>query len=387
MHAKNKLTIAVIVAIIGLTTAGATVYTLLSGDAQNASTAITTKSGSTLNVDNGSDGIDWSALPTTEVTLANDTLDITKAGTYILTGDSTASVHVNTDGNVRLVLNGVSIKSTTGAAVYIENAETTVVQLADGSSNTLQDASTRSDESIDGALYSSDDLVINGDGSLTVKATFADGIVGKDDLNIDGGTLSVTSVDDGIRGKDSLTITGGTITVDAGDDGIKSTNETEEDKGFVYIKDGSVTISAGDDGIKAANEIVIDDGTVAVKKSIEGIESNRITINGGKVTVYASDDGINATTQGLGGDLMVTFTGGEITVEVGSGDTDGIDSNGDIVVSGGTIRVTNPGIGSGPATAFDYKGTATFTGGTIYINGEQVSEIPAEQMGGGGRPR
>ena len=76
-----------------------------------------------------------------------------------------------------------------------------------------------------------------------------------------------------------------------------------------------------------------------------------------------------------------------MTVEVGSGDTDGIDSNGDIFVTGGTVKVTNPSIGSGPATAFDYNGTAEFTGGTIYINGEQVSEIPAEQMGGGGMQR
>ena len=50
------------------------------------------------------------------------------------------------------------------------------------------------------------------------------------------------------------------------------------------------------------------------------------------------------------------------------GDTDGIDSNGDLIISGGTINITATG-------AFDYDGTATYTGGTIIINGTRVDKI------------
>ena len=51
------------------------------------------------------------------------------------------------------------------------------------------------------------------------------------------------------------------------------------------------------------------------------------------------------------------------------GDTDGIDSNGDINIYGGTINVTG-------SSTFDYDGSATYTGGTIIINGVQVDSIP-----------
>ena len=57
-------------------------------------------------------------------------------------------------------------------------------------------------------------------------------------------------------------------------------------------------------------------------------------------------------------------------------DTDGIDSNGDIIVNGGTISVTGN-------STFDYDGTAQFNGGTIYCNGQQVTTIPNQMMGGG----
>ncbi|MDN6486611.1 MAG: carbohydrate-binding domain-containing protein, partial [Ancrocorticia sp.] len=150
--------------------------------------------------------VDWDSLQTTEVTLTDDGLDITEAGTYILSGSTTGQVTVNTDGNVRIILNGATIESSDGAAIQVDNAELTVLELADGTTNTVSDASTRSDEEIDGAIYSSDDLIITGTGTLDVTANFADGIVGKDYLTIESGTINLNSADDGIRGKDSLVI-------------------------------------------------------------------------------------------------------------------------------------------------------------------------------------
>ena len=71
------------------------------------------------------------------------------------------------------------------------------------------------------------------------------------------------------------------------------------------------------------------------------------------------------------------MNGGNLTVEVGQGDTDPIDSNGNITVNGGTIKMTGQ-------TGFDFDGTATHTGGDIYFNGEKQTEIVNSIPGGGG---
>ena len=354
-----------------------TAYFLV-GSSDSSTTTQTTAS--TMTVDTASSDIDWSKLPTTNVSLTDSGYTIKEAGTYVLNGSSTGSVTVNSEGNVRIILNGVTINSTSGAAIVVAAANNTVIELASGTTNTVSDSATRSDEEIDGAIYSADDLFIQGDGTLNVTANYADGIVGKDDLTMTSGTLHVTAADDGIRGKDSVTIAGGTITVDAKGDGIKSSNDTDLEKGYTYIKGGTVTVTAGDDGVKGETRVVIDGGTVHIQSSVEGIEAANITINNGTIDLYASDDGINASADAMGTTLAVTINGGDITVEVGSGDTDGIDSNGDVAINGGTVRITYPS--TPPASGVDYTGTATFNGGTLILNGTQVSEIPAEQMGG-----
>ena len=328
-----------------------------------------------------STAVDWSSLPTTDVALTNDGLAITEAGTYVLTGASTGQVTVNTDGHVRIVLAGATIDSTVGAAIQVDNAEQVVLELADGTTNTVSDAATRSDQEIDGALYSSDDLVINGSGTLTVTANFADGIVGKDDLWIESGTINVTSVDDGIRGKDSLTVSGGTITIDAQGDGMKASNDTDLGKGQLTITDGDITITTGDDAIKAEQKIGITGGTIDVVTSVEGIEAPVVVLDGGDIAINSSDDGINASASALVTEgLSITINGGNPSIVMGSGDTDAIDSNGALTINGGTIDIT-------AQSPFDFDGAGAFNGGTVTVNGQQVTELTNQMMGGGGMGR
>ena len=324
------------------------------------------------------DDVDWSTLPTQTIELTNDGLSVTEPGTYILSGNTTGNITVDTDGYVRLALDGVSINSSTGSALQIDNAKKTVIQLVNDSENSIRDGATRADESIDGAIYSSDDLVFEGEGKLTVEAQFADGIVSKDSLWIKSSDITVTSVDDGIRGKDMLSISGGTISVNAQGDGLKSTNETDAGEGNLVISGGSVTIQSGDDGIKSEQKVWITGGTINVAKSVEGIEAPVIIIDGGDITVYASDDGLNAsasaiTTTGL----SITINSGTLAVTVGSGDTDAIDSNGDIIVNGGTITIT------APTSSFDFDGTGSINGGTVTVNGQTITTMPTQMMGGG----
>jgi len=203
------------------------------------------------------DDTNWDDLPTTEVTLTGEGLAITDAGTYVLAGSTTGQVTVDTDGAVRVVLDGATIESAVGPAIEVVSADTTVLEIVEGTTNTVSDAATRTDEEIDGAIYSADDLLISGSGTLEVTANFADAIVGKDDLTIESGTINVTSVDDGIRGKDSLIVVGGTIAIDATGDAMKASNDTDLGKGQLVISGGDITITTGDDAIKAEQHLSI----------------------------------------------------------------------------------------------------------------------------------
>ena len=138
---------------------------------------------------------------------------------------------------------------------------------------------------------------------------------------------------------------------------------------------GSLTVKAGDDGIHADVNLTIDDGDIAIDGA-EGLEATNIVINDGKIAINASDDGINAAQKSDETDVKVEINGGDITIVMGEGDTDGIDSNGDLIINGGIIDIT------GQSTC-DYDGKAELNGGTLIINGEETDSIPNQFMGGG----
>ena len=75
---------------------------------------------------------------------------------------------------------------------------------------------------------------------------------------------------------------------------------------------------------------------------------------------------------------MIEINGGNITIKMGQGDTDGVDSNGDIIINGGTINVTGQ-------STFDYDGTGKINGGTVICNGQEVTTLPNQFMGGEGQ--
>ena len=231
------------------------------------------------------------------------TVTITEAGVYVLSGtlgDGEIIVDAGDTDKVQLVLNGVDITNADGPAILVRSADKVFVTLTEGSENTLLDTGEAyaADESLssnlDGVIFSKADLVLNGSGSLSVNASYANGIVGKDDLKITGGTYTITAADKGIEANDSIRIENADITIDAGDDGIHTDTDDTAGKGYVYIASGTLTISAGDDGIHAATALVITGGSITVVTSYEGLEGDSIDITGGDIDVTASDDGLNA---------------------------------------------------------------------------------------------
>ncbi len=315
------------------------------------------------------------------VTVSGSTVTVTAEGTYVITGtlnDGTIVVDATKDDKVQLVLSGASIRSSDYAAIYVKQADKVFVTLADGTENTLSNGGTyvqRDENEVDAVIFSKDDITFNGTGSLVITASSGSGVVGKDEVTITAGTYQITAAKNAIRAKDSLAVAGGSFTLYASADGLHAENGDDDTLGSVYIAGGSFVIQARDDAIHANTILQIDGGSFTLTAA-EGLEATYVLINGGTLQISASDDGINAAKKSSLCTPTVEINGGDITITMGAGDTDGVDANGNIVINGGTIRVTGQ-------SAFDYDGTAQYNGGTIIVNGQQVYSIPNQMMGGG----
>jgi len=311
----------------------------------------------------------------TEITLDGESVTISEAGTYILTGtieDGQIIIDADDEDTVRLVLNGVDITCETSAAIYVKNAEKVIITLASGTTNTLSttgEFEADGDTNVDAVIFSKEDLTLNGEGTLVISST-GNGITSKDNLVITSGTYEIDAGKHGLEGKDSVAISSGTFTITCVKDGIHSDNEDDEELGNILIEGGTFTITAQDDGISGSGDVVIDGGTIDVTTSYEGIEGHTLTINDGDISIYATDDGLNAAGPS-GGDTMmaddtawIIINGGTIDIEAYG---DGIDSNGDLTINGGYITVSGPE--SAADGSIDYEGEGTITGGTLIAAG------------------
>ena len=305
-------------------------------------------------------------------------IHITSGGVYALTGSAsnvTIYVEAADDDKVQLVLDGVTITNAGAPAIYVKEADKVFVTTSGDSALSVTGAFAADGKTnLDGVIFSRSDLVLSGTAALTISSS-DNGIVCKDDLKITGGTYQISAASRAVEANDSIRIAGGTLTLSAGSDGLHAENDDDDTLGYIYIGGGSLTINAGDDGIHALSTVQIDGGTITVKAA-EGIEGTYIQINGGSIDIQATDDGINAARRSSACTPTVEINDGAITVVMGSGDTDGIDSNGNIIVNGGTINVTGN-------STFDFDGTAQYNGGTIIVNGQQIDYIPNQMMGGG----
>lgn len=306
-----------------------------------------------------------------------ENLTITEEGVYVISGSaSEATILVDAeDAKVQLVLDGLTITNSDFPCIYVKSADKVFVTTSADSSLTVTGSFSGDGETnTDGAIFSKDDLVLNGTATLTIRSS-ANGVVSKDDLKVTGGSYVITAASHALEAKDSIRICGGDFALTSGKDGLHANNDEDAEKGWIYISGGSFTIQSSDDGIHARSFIQIDGGSFSIT-AYEGIESTYVLINGGEIDIQASDDGINAANKSSAYRATVEINGGEISIAMGAGDTDGVDSNGELIINGGTISVTGN-------SCFDADGTVSFNGGTVYVNGQQVSTIPVQMMGGG----
>ena len=350
-------------------------------------------------------------------TVKGSKITITAAGTYVVSGNLTDGqiiVDATDKDLVRLVLNGVSLTCSSSAPIHVLNAKKVVIILADGTANKITDGESyiltdTEAEEPNAAIFSKSDLTFTGSGSLTVDANYNHAIFSKDDLKIISGTITVTAVTDGLKGRNYVAIKDGVIKITAGSDGIQANNSEDAAKGFVIIDGGTIAIEAGKDGIQAETNLLINNGSISltasddglhanttitinggsldILKSYEGLESAMITVNNGMISLNASDDGFNVAGGNDGsamggrpgqndftatGNYFLNINGGTIVMDAGG---DGLDSNGSITMTGGTVLVCGPT--SNNNGAVDYNGTFKLTGGLLVAAGSSgMAEAP-----------
>lgn len=307
------------------------------------------------------------------IELSDESVTITSSGEYVIQGtltDGQIIVDVpDTDTSVvTLILNGVDVTCSNSAAIYVKSADKVVLSLVEGTVNNFEDGSEytyddATEEEPNACIFSKDDLVISGKGTLNVKGNFNNGIASKDDLTITGGIINVEAVNNGIKGKDSIAVKDGDITVNAGADAFKSDNTSDTEKGFILIDGGSFKVTSGEDAFQAETCMKINGGTFDITTgegatttswnngddwgkpgmgmnqsssssdttSIKAFKAGcDITINGGTFNINSEDDAIHSN-------VSAEINGG--TFNIASGD-DGVHADDTLVINGGDITVT-----------------------------------------------
>lgn len=287
---------------------------------------------------------DGSTSTDASVLIDGQNVTITQAGTYQIAGtldDGALIVESAENAKITLVLGGVSIKNSTGAAIQIATADDVTIELAEGTTNVLQSGeevdiatATESEEASGGALQSKADLKIKGKGSLTVLGYLNNGIHCTKDLKIKNGNISVTALRHGIKGKNSVTVSGGMVTVTSGKDGITSDETENEEKGFVTIEDGEIIITSAGDGVSAETTLTVTGGVISIISGGGSANAQQKTDNMHDWWDFdnsASDDD-SVSCKGLKAGKAMMISGGSITIDA---QDDALHTDGDMTISGG----------------------------------------------------
>ena len=398
---------------------------------------------------------DWDSAGATRITLSGERANVAGGGAYVLDGsvviaqagryilsgtltDGSVIVSADSTSKVWLLLDGADISRSDDACLRVEQADKVFLTLAAGTENSMTSGAEYSETALNdntgGAIFSRDDLTINGSGSLTVTAAYKHGIDVNDELVITGGKITVDAPQDAIHANDGFCLEQAALTLHAGDEGVNVqgpeshlyiasgivdiesggaalkcasdmyieggsfTLDSQADGlhsgGSVTVTGGSLELRAGDDGIHADSAVTISGGSILISKCYEGIEALTIDVSGGEIELYPTDDGLNAnggfsfapgpgmfmqrvsgTDETANSDTWIHISGGSLTVvNANARDADGLDSNGDILISGGTIRVSLNASGSNDAIDYGSEsgGSCIVTGGELVACGSSA---------------
>ena len=289
-------------------------------------------------------------------------LTINDSGTYALSGsctDGSVKVKKGTTG-VTLVLSGLTLTSSTTAPIACNKSTEVMIIVASGSVNALTDSAKNNDDNYpdntdaENAVIKCKDgsqVTLSGSGTLNITANGKNGIKsgattdeeGEAWMTISDLTLNITaSVNDAINAEQLLNVTSGNITISAGDDAIHSD----------YI------LNIGSENGEGP--------VINIKNCHDGLEAATLNVYSGNITIHASDDCLNAANSDLSGyAFSLNIYGGTLVMDTTSGD--GVDSNGSLTISGGTLVVWSANTADNQP--LDADGTITISGGTVLAAG------------------
>ena len=250
--------------------------------------------------------------------------------------------------NVTLILDGAQITNKSGPAIWVRQAKNVHLVLS-GDRNSLTSGVESDlagyDETRSGAaIYSEDDLKIEGGGRLNVYGYLNNGIGCKDDLKIESGDITVIAANNGLRASESIKVEGGTLAVRSGNDGLKTSSADKEGKGFIEITGGSVSVASSGDAISAVTELRVTGGTIHTETrqdriadgSCKGLKAGTlIDLSGGTLDVHADEDGLRC-------DGEVRVSGGDTLIVATTGVQSGVKDSGvgDIRLTGGKLVIS-----------------------------------------------
>lgn len=359
------------------------------------------------------------------VSVEKNIVTINSAGTYSVSGtlsDGQLIINAGEKDDVYIVLNNADITCSNNAPVNIISADKVVLSTSKDSENNITDGSSydleKDSDEPNATIFSKEDLVLMGEGTLNIKGNYNNGVTSKDDLRIQSGNINVEAVNNGLKGKDCVLVIDGNIKVKAEGDGIKSTNSKDAERGYVQIEGGNIDITSGEDGIQAETNLIVNDGKITLstgggsvnsstkeewgnwgpnmdkndqmpsedaesEKSAKGIKASQsIKINSGTLNIDSSDDSIhsNGTIEIKNGDI-----------DAKSGD-DGIHADESLQIDGGNINITKSyeGLESEYITINDGKINVVASDDGINISGgndnssqNRVGANPFESTGDG----
>ncbi len=228
---------------------------------------------------------------------SDQTLTITQAGTYVLTGSGKnikLVVEAADTDQVHLVFQNLTLERE-GTLLQVNKAQEVVISLAEGSQNALTESQASDDEEVKATIHSQVPLTLNGTGNLTLTALTKNALEVEDDLKLLGGTYTVKAANHGFKAEGALAIEAATLTIEAGKDGLHAEHDEMIERANISLNPTQLSIAATEDGVDAGNELTIKGGTITVSQSEEGLEARVIRQLGGDVTIKSSDDGVNAS--------------------------------------------------------------------------------------------
>ena len=281
---------------------------------------------------------------------------VSKGGDYTVTGTAgDAQIVVDTEDKVKLRLSGMSLKNSTGSAIFIKNADKAYITLKDGTENYLEDAETYedADEKEKGALTARDGLEIKGKGKLYIKGNMGHGIFASDSLEIENGNIEIDAANDGVHVNDTFKMTGGSLTVSAKGDGIAADE-------IIDILDGTINITTTGDvpaGTNSRGFGMMRDTQEAAETDEDSVSSKGIKadfmldISGGTINITSTDHAIHCTSE-------ININGGSLTVSSGN---KGISAHENLTINGGNINIPKATEG------IESKKIMTINDGNFYI--------------------